>query len=178
MSDHLERSVSHGKVVFWAHNARVGDSRAHERQHPGESSLGRLARERFGEAAVLIGLTTHQGTVRAASEWDGPFEQKTVPPSLADSYESLFHEVGHPRFALSIRGNANVNAALRGPQRQRSIGIIYRPEAEPLDNYFRTCLSDQFDAVIHFDQTTAVHPLVGDPDYETEEIPGSVPAEA
>jgi hypothetical protein len=26
--------------------------------------------------------------------------------------------------------------------------------------------NDQFDAVVHFDQTTAVQPLVGDPDYE------------
>jgi erythromycin esterase-like protein len=176
--DHLERSIARGKVVFWAHNAIVGDSRAHESQPRGETSVGQLARDRYGEAAVLIGLTTYHGTVRAASEWDGPFDQKAVLPSLAGSYESLFHEVGHPRFVLSIRGNAQVNEALRGPRQQRSIGIIYRPEAEPLNNYFSTRLNDQFDAVIHFDQTTAVHPLEGDPDYEVEEMPASVPAGA
>jgi erythromycin esterase-like protein len=176
--DHLERSAAHGKVVFWAHNALVGDSRAHESQRPGEPSVGQLARERYGEAAVLIGLTTYHGTVRAASEWDGPFEQKTVLPSLPGSYESLFHEVGHPRFVLSIHGNSKVNEALRDPRQQRSIGIIYRPETEPFNDYFRTRLNDQFDAVIHFDQTTAVQPLIGDPDYELEEIPGSVPAGA
>jgi erythromycin esterase-like protein len=97
---------------------------------------------------------------------------------LADSYESLFHEVGHPRFVLSIHGNSKVNEALRDPRQQRSIGIIYRPETEPFNDYFRTRLNDQFDAVIHFDQTTAVQPLIGDPDYELEEIPGSVPAGA
>ena len=157
---------------------RLSGIRRARRQHRGEPSVGQLVRDRYAGAAVLIGLTTYHGTVRAASEWDGPFEQKTVLPSLAGSYESLFHEVGHPRFVLSIRGNAQVNEALRGPRQQRSIGVIYRPEAEPLNNYFTTRLNDQFDAVIHFDQTTAVHPLVGDPDYEVEEILGSVPAGA
>jgi erythromycin esterase-like protein len=69
-----------------------------------------------------------------------------------------------------------VNEALRGPRRQRSVGVIYRPEAEPFNNYFRTRLNDQFDAVVHFDQTTAVHPLYGDPEYEAEEIPTTIPA--
>jgi erythromycin esterase-like protein len=176
--DHLERSVAPGKVVFWAHNAQVGDSRAHELPRRGKLSVGQLARERYGEGAVLIGLTTYQGTVRAASEWDGPFEQKTVLPSVPDSYESLFHDVGHPRFVLPIRANPDVNEALRGSMRQRSIGVIYRPEAERLSNYVQTRLNDEFDAVVRFDQTTAVHALVGDPDYETEEIPGSIPAGA
>ena len=174
--DHLEGSGAGGKVVLWAHNAHVGDSRANEMQHRGELSVGQLARERYGEAAVLIGLTTYQGTVRAAPEWGSPFEQRTVLPSLPDSYESLFHEIGHPRFVLPIRGCDKVNEALRGPRRQRSIGVIYRPEAEPFNNYFRTRLNDQFDAVVHFDQTTAVHPLYGDPEYEEEEIPTTIPA--
>jgi erythromycin esterase-like protein len=174
--DHLERSVGCGKVVFWAHNAHVGDSRATELQRLGDLSVGQLIRERFGQEAVLIGLTTYQGTVRAASQWDGLINQQTIHPSVSDSYESLFHEVGLPRFVLPIRGSATVQKALRGPSLLRSIGVIYLHEAERLSHYFQTRLSDQFDAVVHFDQTTAVHPLVGDPAYEADEIASAVPA--
>jgi erythromycin esterase-like protein len=166
----LDRSLMRGKVVFWTHNKNAGDSRAIEIPDRDEISVGTLARQRHGPDAVLIGLTTHHGTVRAASEWDGSLEQRIVIPSLVDSYESLFHEVGHPRFLLPIRGSKAAEA-LRGPKLQRSIGVLYRPEAEPVDHYVSTRLSDQFDAVIHFDQTTAVYPLFGDPGYEAEAMP-------
>jgi erythromycin esterase-like protein len=174
--DHLERSVSRGKVVFWAHNADVGDTRATDMQRLRDRSLGQLARERYGEDAVLIGLTTYQGTVRAAARWDGPIEQRMVLPAVPDSYESMFHDVGIPRFVLPIRSSMTVAEALRGPTLLRSIGMIYRNEAERLNHYSQTRLSDQFDAVVHFDQTTGVHPLVGDPGYEADEIPSAIPA--
>jgi erythromycin esterase len=37
--------------------------------------------------------------------------------------------------------------------------VIYLPESEFASHYFQTRLSDQFDAVIHFDRTRAVEPL-------------------
>jgi hypothetical protein len=43
---------------------------------------------------------------------------------------------------------------------QRAIGVIYRPETERVSHYFQARLSEQFDAVIHFDETRAVEPLV------------------
>ncbi|MGZ4147976.1 MAG: erythromycin esterase family protein [Actinomycetota bacterium] len=39
------------------------------------------------------------------------------------------------------------------------MGAIYRPETERASHYFRARLSDQFDAVIHIDDTRAVEPL-------------------
>jgi erythromycin esterase-like protein len=42
---------------------------------------------------------------------------------------------------------------------ERAIGVIYRPETERWSHYFEACLPEQFDAVIHIDQTTAVRPL-------------------
>ena len=174
--DHLERSVARGKVVLWAHNAHVGDSRATEMQRLGDVSVGQLAREHFGHEAVLIGLTTYQGTVRAASEWNGPIEQRTILPSLPDSFEAVFHDASLPRFLVPVRGCAAVAAALRSPSLLRSIGVIYRDGAERLSHYFQTRLSEQFDAVVHFDQTTAVHPIPGDPAFEDDDIPSPVPA--
>jgi erythromycin esterase-like protein len=168
---HLERSGVPGKVVLWAHNKNAGDSRAMEMIQRHESSVGSLMRQRHGPDAVLMGFTTDHGMVRAASKWDGCLEQQIIVPSLPDSYESLFHEVGHPRFLLPIRGNEKAAEALRGPRLQRSIGVIYRPGGNALDYYTQARLSDQFDAVVHFDQTTAVHPLFGDPGYGAEAVP-------
>ena len=37
--------------------------------------------------------------------------------------------------------------------------MIYRPETERWSHYFLAHLADQFDAVIHFDETRAVEPL-------------------
>ena len=48
---------------------------------------------------------------------------------------------------------------LRVPRLERAIGVIYRSETERQSHYFYTRLSDQFDAVIHIDETRAVEPL-------------------
>ncbi|MER3424101.1 MAG: hypothetical protein C4293_13625, partial [Nitrospiraceae bacterium] len=45
------------------------------------------------------------------------------------------------------------------PRLERAIGVIYLPETERLSHYFYARLPEQFDAVLHFDQTQAVEPL-------------------
>jgi hypothetical protein len=37
--------------------------------------------------------------------------------------------------------------------------VIYRPETERQSHYFHAQLADQFDAVIHLDETRALEPL-------------------
>jgi hypothetical protein len=53
----------------------------------------------------------------------------------------------------------NVLAGLRVPRLERAIGVIYRPETERQSHYFHANLPDQFDAVLHFDETRAIKPL-------------------
>ncbi len=60
---------------------------------------------------MLIGFGTHDGTVAAASDWDGPMQVKNVRPSLEQSYERLFHDSGEPRLLLPLR--APVSPQLR-----------------------------------------------------------------
>ena len=48
---------------------------------------------------------------------------------------------------------------LRGERLERAIGVVYRPETERLSHYFEARLPDQFDAVIHLDETSALEPL-------------------
>jgi erythromycin esterase-like protein len=155
---HLERHGRRAKLAVWAHNSHLGDARATEMGRAGELNVGQLVRERFGGDCVLIGFTTHHGTVTAASDWDDPAEQKGVRPALPDSYEALFHDVEIPRFLLTLRGS-QVASALRKPRLERAIGVIYRPETERASHYFHAQLADQFDAVIHLDETRALEPL-------------------
>ena len=157
---HLEtQNGNAAKVVVWAHNSHLGDARATEMGEAGELNVGQLVRERHKDKAVLVGWSTYAGSVTAASNWDEPAERKRVRPALAGSYEALFHDVGLPRFLLTLRDENITTEILRGPRLQRAIGVIYRPETERQSHYFHARLSEQFDAVLHFDQTRAVEPL-------------------
>ena len=72
---HLGRKGSRVKVAVWEHNSHLGDARATEMGQRGELNVGQLTREKYAGEAVLIGFTTHHGTVTAASEWEGPAER-------------------------------------------------------------------------------------------------------
>lgn len=146
------------KVVVWEHNSHLGDSRATEMGERGEWNVGQLARERHGEAVRLVGFTTHHGSVTAASDWDAPAERKRVRPALPGSVEDLFHRAGLPAFYLPLRGGPAAGA-LREPLLERAIGVIYRPDTERWSHYFHAAVAEQFDAMIHFDRTHALHPL-------------------
>jgi erythromycin esterase-like protein len=141
----------------------------------GELNLGQLVRERQGGDAVLVGFTTYHGTVTAASEWNAPAERKRVRPALPGSYEALFHAVRLPRFLLTWRGADRVKEGLRDPRLERAIGVIYRPETERGSHYFHARLPDQFDAVLHFDETRAVEPLERTAEWEAGEPPETYP---
>jgi erythromycin esterase-like protein len=64
---------------------------------------------------------------------------------------------------------------LRAPRLERAIGVIYHPETERLSHYFQARLLDQFDAVLHFDETRAVEPLERTADWEAGEVPETFP---
>ena len=71
-----------------------------------------LVRERHPEEAVLVGFTTYDGTVTAASDWGAPAERKRVRPGMEESCEELFHEADIPNFLLTIRGHCHVRRQL------------------------------------------------------------------
>jgi erythromycin esterase-like protein/predicted phosphoribosyltransferase len=173
LANHLAtRSGTPAKIVVWAHNSHLGDARATQMGTAGEHNLGQLVRERHGTDAYLVGQTTHHGTVTAATDWDGPGERKRVRPGLEGSIEALFHEAGHGAFVLSLRES---DERLRWPRLERAIGVIYRPESERISHYFDARLADQFDTVIHHDETTALHPLEPTPQWDRGEAPETYP---
>lgn len=178
--DALAQYLSHttgkpAKIVVWEHNSHIGDARATEVGEQGEWNVGQLARELYGDEARLIGFTTHHGTVTAASEWDGPAERKRVRPALAGSYEDAFHHTGIVCFMLPLREKNPAAQALFEGRLERAIGVIYLPESERRSHYFYTRLPQQFDAVLHFDETHAVEPLEPTSPWKAGEAPETFP---
>ncbi len=158
LAGHIREMSGDARAVVWAHNSHLGDARATEMGEHGELNLGQLARQTYGGAAKLIGFTTHTGTVTAASNWDEPAQRRSVRPSMAGSYERLFHDVGIARFVL-LMDVPEIRTALTPRRLERAIGVIYRPETERLSHYFHARLPDQFDAVLHIDATNALELL-------------------
>jgi erythromycin esterase-like protein len=157
--DHLQSRGQTARVVVWAHNTHSGDARLTEMGEGGELNVGQLMRERYDGQSVLVGFTTYQGTVLAAEKWDAPGRERTLRPVLPESYSGLFHRTEVPAFLLLFRGREELVAALAEPRLERAVGVVYMPATERQSHYFRAQLSRQFDAVIHFDRSTAVTPL-------------------
>jgi erythromycin esterase-like protein len=134
----------------------------------GELNLGQLVRERHGARTFVVGFTTYAGTVTAASDWGLPSQRKHVRPALPGSWERLFHQQEAPNFLLEPTG-------LGGRRLERAIGVVYRPETERFSHYFDAALGEQFDAVIHVDETHAVEPLERTSTWEEGELPETYP---
>jgi erythromycin esterase-like protein len=94
---------------------------------------------------------------------------------LADSYDALFHATQRSKFLLIWSESDAVVEHLRDARLERAIGVIYRPETERRSHYFRAQLPNQFDAVLHFDETRAVKPLELTPEWEAGEVPETFP---
>jgi erythromycin esterase-like protein len=169
LAAHLERTAGRvAKVAVWEHNSHLGDNRATELGGTGQLNVGQLVRERHGDAAMIVGFSTYTGTVTAASDWGQPAERKHVRPGLPGSWEELFHQQDGSGFLVDP-------TVLPGRRLQRAIGVVYRPETERISHYFHARIAQQFDAVIHLDETHALEPLERTSQWETGELPETYP---
>jgi erythromycin esterase-like protein len=175
------------KAVIWAHNSHLGDSSQTEAgwDEPGpkkyrgkEYNLGQLVRKQIGkERTFNIGFSTYHGTVTAAYNWDEEPEFMTVNDGLPGSWEHLLHSFAESGnnirdYMLIFRRNSsettknpqsifaeNLAQVLKEPRVERAIGVIYCRETERQSHYFGAKLPQQFDMVIHLDETEALMPL-------------------
>lgn len=173
---HLTQGGQPPRMALWAHNSHLGDAAATEMSERGEWNVGQLMRDRYGSDAVRVGFSTHHGWVTAASNWDEVPQRKRVRAGLHGSWEALLHGTGTARFMLNLQGNAALRQLATPLRLQRAIGVIYRPETERQSHYFFTRLADQFDALIHIDETSALEPLDKGPVWHTGEAPETYPS--
>jgi erythromycin esterase-like protein len=101
----------------------------------------------------------YQGSVTAASAWDGEAERKLVLPAIKESYEHMFHQTGIGDFLLLLQDNHKLAPYLNLSRLQRAIGVLYLPQSERMSHYYFSKLPEQFDAIIHIDHSHAVKPL-------------------
>jgi erythromycin esterase-like protein len=141
----------------------------------GELNVGQLVRQHYGAEACLVGFTTYSGTVTAAHDWDEPARRHEVRRGLPGSVEALFHEQEASNFLLDLR-EPRVREALADEYLERAIGVIYRPETERMSHYFEVTLPQQFDLVVHLDETRALQPLERHAAWEAGEIPETYPS--
>jgi erythromycin esterase-like protein len=170
------------KAIVWAHNSHIGAANQTQVSDEGEVNIGQLCREEFGlNKTFNVGFTTYTGTVTASSKWNGDPEFKKVNEGLAGSFEKLFHESlsqmnNTDRFMLLFRSavqNAKLATStlinqLSRDRLERAIGVIYAPRTERYSHYFNCKISKQFDAIIHIDKTSALHPLELHPKWNAE----------
>ncbi|CAM3050637.1 erythromycin esterase [Legionella steigerwaltii] len=160
LADHLETRFNQpAKIIIWAHNSHIGDSRATEMGERNEFNLGQLVREQHDRDSYSLGFSTYEGTVMAASDWGSSGEKKQVRPGMSGSFEELFHHLKYKNFFLNLIDNEKLERYLNIPRLQRAIGVVYLPETERFSHYFFTHLPYQFDGLIHFDKTRALQPL-------------------
>lgn len=174
--EHLGRSWATPRLILWAHNSHLGDASATDMARLGELNVGQLLRQRHPGEVALVGLTTYEGTVTAAHDWDDHAQRMTVRPALAGSVEELLHETGLPSFSFCLQDLREGLVALKEPRLERFIGVIYRPLTERQSHYFEARLADQFDHVIHLDYTRALQPLAREPVWAGDEPPETFPS--
>lgn len=170
MTDTLERLLAHhgtgSRGIVWEHNTHVGDARATDMAAGGMVNVGQLARERWGaDDVVLVGFSSHSGSVIAGRWWGAPMERMIVPPARTGSWEDVVHELrdGKDGF-IATDGLRDVRSA-RERRGHRAIGVVYNPAQEKHGNYVPTVLPDRYDIVLHVDRSAALSPL----HYEAEQ---------
>jgi erythromycin esterase len=157
----IEEGFPAQKIVLWAHNGHVGTDMGGS-----ERSLGSHLRDRYGDQMVVIGMTTHHGTVRAKRVEQGalrpgpPVAMRLAPASKV-SVEALFAQTGLPRFMLDLRdlpGDSAAGAWLARPRLHRMIGADYDPDRTSR-YYAQVHLPAMYDCVVFIAESTAATPL-------------------
>jgi len=95
-----------------------------------------------------------------------------VPVARPGSHEDLLHRaLGEP--AVLIFDDDRSGPWLSAWSGHRAIGVVYQPQRNESGNYVPTRIGARYDALMWFEQTTALHPLhhetrPKEPELETE----------
>jgi erythromycin esterase-like protein len=169
-----EMHPSPPSLVVLAHNSHCGDQRSTGYASLGQISLGQLCRETFGDDNIfLIGMTTYEGTVRAAHAdrqgacYKGRGEVMRLKKAIVGSHEKILHSIAETMpceeqaFGIYLRGmrvgdvGTNINS-FNCYRPERFVGSCYLPQTEMMSHYTDCNLSTQFDYIIHVDNSSAI----------------------
>lgn len=178
MVETLNRLVDHHgpqtKAIVWEHNTHIGDARYTDMAADGMVNVGQLVREQHAnEGVVLVGFSSHHGTVIAGDEWGARMRRMSAPAGRPGSWEDMLHRsAASDRLLLFDR--SDMTQPLLEPRGHRAIGVVYRPQYEAYGNYVPTIMPRRYDALAFFDETHALHPLHIAASFE-HEVPETFP---
>ena len=165
------------RVIVYAHNSHVGDMSSTGYSSLGQVSLGQLCRETFGDESVfLIGMTTYEGTVRAACGdkqgacWKGNGEIMVLKKATDDSHESALHSIAtslkdigdeDQTFGVDLKKMRlnecdDKEVVLNCKRPEIFVGSCYLHQTELMSHYTNCNLATQFDYIIHVDKSSAI----------------------
>ena len=152
------------KGIVWAHNTHVGDARFTDMRDNGMWNVGQLVREKYHKKneVFIVGFSSFQGSVIAGRSWGSNMEKMPVPGASQNSIEALLH-IDSPEDKLILLDTPYWKDRFSDYIGHRAIGVVYHPEYER-GNYVPTLLPFRYDALIHIDKSTALHPLHLKPD--------------
>jgi erythromycin esterase-like protein len=151
------------RIVLWMHNGHIN-------KEPG--SMGGILAQQFGSDYVTLGTAFHSGMYFACAPLGSGCPG--VPPggmgdfpaldSFPGSAEYFFHQTGTPQQILNLRladANDPASSWLTSQLEFRSIGFA---EVDGFSEFNPTSrLTQDFDALVFFDQTTAATELPNGP---------------
>ncbi len=177
MQETLERLLrfhgSKSKVIVWAHNTHIGDSRFTDMAIEGMQSIGELSRKAFRpDEVVLVGFGSYEGSVVAGNSWGDDMRIKDVPKGIHNSWEWCMHLAGPENKLLLMNDFADTPLA-EEPVGHRAIGVVYNPQYEHYSNYVPSVIAKRYDAFLYLDQTQALHPMRNFPD--SHQMPHTFP---
>ena len=163
MMDTLNRLINfHGdkaKAIVWEHNTHIGDARATDMWRQGMVNVGQLAKEQHEKDGVVrIGFGTYKGKLLAGRKWGGKLKIMELPEAKEESLEAVLHESGAKNKIL-ISSQMRKHSFFRRPSDHRAVGVVYQAEHERTGNYVPSKIAERYEAFVHIDETTALHPL-------------------
>jgi erythromycin esterase-like protein len=177
MAETLNRLTAHygpqSRAIVWEHNTHVGDARYTDMAASGMVNVGQLVRNNHeADGVVLVGFSSHHGTVIASEAWGDAMRVMTVPAARPGSWEDVLHHAD-PGDKLLVFDRRSPLELLE-PRGHRAIGVVYRPQHEAFGNYVPSVLPRRYDALVYLDETHALHPLHVDARFERE-LPETFP---
>jgi erythromycin esterase-like protein len=96
-----------------------------------------------------------------------------VPSAIEESWEYVLHEAFEGDRLMIFAGDPGPE--LMDPRGHRAIGVVYNPGYERRGNYVPTVLRRRYDALLHVDETAALHPIQMEATDRTE-VPETFPS--
>lgn len=143
------------KMIVSAHNAHIANDPSYSLGIPQQKSMGAYLREHFNSAYLPIGMSFYQGSFRAFSDSTLTTFSIGAPAETSSNY--TLGNIGLAQYLLDLRDapEGTVKNWIESPRPFRLIGVTYDPDPSAAsDSYYTGALSQWFDLLIHFQDTT------------------------